>query len=86
MGCRAIVAATPCRHAERVEAWQHKELRFAADGGVWRVAFAFDPQRRAIVLVAGGKAGVSQGRFYRSLIRTADVRFDEHLEHMERRR
>jgi hypothetical protein len=23
-----------------------KELRFRADGGVWRVAFAFDPQRR----------------------------------------
>lgn len=30
-----------------------KELRFRADGGVWRVAFAFDPQRNAILLVAG---------------------------------
>ena len=29
-----------------------KELRFNADGGVWRVAFAFDPRRRAILLVA----------------------------------
>lgn len=30
-----------------------KELRFDADNGVWRVAFAFDPQRKAILLVAG---------------------------------
>lgn len=37
-----------------------KELRFTADDGVWRVAFAFDPQREAIVLVAGDKAGVAQ--------------------------
>ncbi|MCA8917371.1 MAG: type II toxin-antitoxin system RelE/ParE family toxin, partial [Planctomycetes bacterium] len=26
-----------------------KELRFAWQGGVWRVAFAFDPQRQAIL-------------------------------------
>jgi hypothetical protein len=35
-----------------------KEFRFRADGGVWRVAFAFDPQRNAILLVAGDKSGV----------------------------
>jgi hypothetical protein len=32
-----------------------KELRFEADGGEWRVAFAFDPKRCAILLVAGDK-------------------------------
>jgi hypothetical protein len=32
-----------------------KELRFNADGGVWRVAFAFDLERKAILLVAGDK-------------------------------
>ena len=32
-----------------------KELRFDAENGVWRVAFAFDPKRRAILLVAGDK-------------------------------
>jgi hypothetical protein len=37
-----------------------KELRFRADGGVWRVAFAFDPTRNAILLVAGDKSGVSE--------------------------
>ena len=27
-----------------------KELRLQADGGVWRVAFAFDSRRRAVLL------------------------------------
>lgn len=56
-----------------------KELRFDAANGVWRVAFAFDPQREAILLVAGDKAGQSERRFYRRLIAKADARFDEHL-------
>jgi hypothetical protein len=50
-----------------------KELRFAAADGVWRVAFAFDPKRTAILLVAGDKSGVSEKRFYRQLIDTARV-------------
>ena len=41
-----------------------KELRFNADDGVWRLAFAFDPERKAILLVAGDKSGVSQSKFY----------------------
>jgi hypothetical protein len=56
-----------------------KELRFDADDGVWRVAFAFDPLRTAVLLVAADKSGVSERRFYRSMIRKADERFDEHL-------
>jgi hypothetical protein len=56
-----------------------KELCFDADGGVWRVAFAFDPERNAILLVAGDKGGVGKRRFYRDLIRVADGRFNEHL-------
>jgi hypothetical protein len=56
-----------------------KELRFRADDGVWRVAFAFDPARQAVLLVAGDKSGVSQKRFYKTLIAKADKRFDAHL-------
>jgi hypothetical protein len=56
-----------------------KELRFKADNGVWRVAYAFDPARQAILLVAGDKSGTSEKRFYRVLIKKADERFDEHL-------
>ena len=56
-----------------------KELRFSAAGGEWRLAFAFDPERRAILLVAGDKSGGSARRFYRALIARADARFDQHL-------
>ena len=58
-----------------------KELRFTAHGGreVWRAAFAFDPGRSAIVLVAGEKQGRNQDLFYKRLIKIADARFDSHL-------
>jgi len=61
-----------------------KELRFDAADGVWRVAFAFDPKRRAILLVAGDKSGGGAQRFYRRLIAKADERFDEHLSLMRK--
>jgi hypothetical protein len=58
----------------------------SAAGGEWRVAFAFDPKRKAILLVAGDKSGVSERRFYRELIRKADDRFDTHLARLKRGR
>lgn len=63
-----------------------KELRFSAADGEWRVAFAFDPRRRAILLVSGDKSGGSQKRFYRDLIRKADQRFDGHLSRLKKGR
>jgi hypothetical protein len=63
-----------------------KELRFSAVGGEWRVAFAFDTKRKAILLVAGDKSGVSEKRFYRELIRKADDRFDAHLARLKQER
>jgi hypothetical protein len=63
-----------------------KELRFDAANGVWRVAFAFDLDRKAIVLVAGDKSGVSEKRFYRQLIDKADERFDAHVARIKRQR
>lgn len=59
-----------------------KELRFAAANGARRVAFAFDPRRQAILLVAGDKAGVNQNRFYKSLLAKADQRYGDHLERL----
>ena len=56
-----------------------KELRFNHDGGVWRVAYAFDPKRNGILLVAGDKDGADQKLFYKQLIDTADQRFSLHL-------
>lgn len=69
-------------HADTLKGSRHahmKELRFDAADGVWRAAFAFDPHRKAIVLAAGDKSGVSDKRFYRQLIDKADARFDAHL-------
>jgi hypothetical protein len=63
-----------------------KELRFDAADGVWRVAFAFDPNRKAILLACGDKSGGSEKRFYRQLIEKADTRFDGHLARVGRER
>lgn len=60
-----------------------KELRFDAADGVWRVAFAFDPKRQAILLVGGDKSGGSERRFYKQLITKADTRFDAHIRRLE---
>jgi hypothetical protein len=62
-----------------------KELRFESTGGVWRVAFAFDLNRKAIILVAGDKSGISGKRFYRQLIEKADRRFEAHMARIKNR-
>ena len=69
-------------HADTLTGSKHanmKELRCNAAGGVWRIAFAFDPDRQAILLVGGDKSGGSEKRFYKQLIARADERFDRHL-------
>ena len=62
-----------------------KELRFKANNGVevWRAAFAFDPNREAIILVAAAKQGVDEGKFYRELLKKANARFDQHLKNIQ---
>lgn len=60
-----------------------KELRFSADGGEWRFAFAFDPERNAYVLCGGDKSGEGETKFYRRLIAKADQRFGAHLKALE---
>jgi hypothetical protein len=62
-----------------------KGLRFDAAGGVWRVAFAFDPKRKAILLVAGDKSGASETKFYRRLMKKAEDRFDAHLARLKQK-
>jgi hypothetical protein len=42
---------------------------------VWRIAYAFDPARRAILLCGGNKEGKNQKAFYVDLIATADKRY-----------
>ena len=56
-----------------------KELRFTAVNGAWRIAFAFGPDRNAILLVAGNKSRMNERRFYRTLIAIAGQRFENML-------
>lgn len=71
-------------HADTLKGLKHanmKELRL--EGAEWRAAFAFDPERRATLLVASDKSGGGQKRFYRQLIAKADSRFNAHLESLK---
>ena len=75
-------------HADTMNGSRHanmKELRFKAADGIWRVAFAFDPKRKAVLLVAGDKSGVSEKRFYRGFIEKADDRYDAHLARLKKK-
>ena len=71
---------------DRIHASRHhnmKELRPRATGDAEiRLLFAFDPEREAIVLVAGDKQG-NWSRWYETNIPIADARFDKHLDDLK---
>lgn len=54
-----------------------KELRVQHGGDPFRVLFAYDPDRRAILLLGGNKRG--NKRWYKVNIPLADKRLDQHL-------
>jgi hypothetical protein len=56
-----------------------KELRAKTSVSELRVAFAFDTERKAILLTGGDKSGVGQRAFYAQLIDRADRLFAAHL-------
>lgn len=69
-------------HADTLNGSKHanmKELRADTTDQALRIAFAFNPHRAGVLLVAGDKRGVSQKRFYKRLIDKADKLFDAHL-------
>lgn len=71
---------------DTIKASRHKnmkELRPGSSGrSELRVLFAFDPERKAIFLVAGDKAGRWE-KWYKVNIPIADDRFDDHLGQLE---
>ncbi len=69
-------------HADTLIGSKHANMegsRCSAAVGVWRIAFVFDPDRQAILLVGGDKSGGSEKRFYKQLIARAGDRFDRHI-------
>src|SRR5215470_20436746 len=63
-----------------------KELRLAVGRRAWRAAYAFDPRRKAILLVGGNKQGINEKQFYKDLITTGGKRFDRHFAPLKARR
>jgi hypothetical protein len=58
-----------------------KELRIQYQGEPWRILFAFDPQRQAILLVGGNKTG--NKRWYEENLPIAERRYEQYLETLE---
>jgi hypothetical protein len=54
-----------------------KELRVQYQGRSFRILFAFDPRRCALLLIGGEKTG--NDRWYEEFVPIADRLFDEHL-------
>lgn len=66
--------------ADTVKGSKHsnmKELRCQISGDPYRVLFAFDLTRAAILLIGGNKGG--DKRFYETMIPIADKLYDDHL-------
>jgi hypothetical protein len=59
-----------------------RELRVQHSGDPYRVLYAFDPRRCAILLIGGNKTG--RNRWYESMIPLADRIYDEHLDQLKR--
>jgi len=58
-----------------------KEMRVQFRGDPWRILFAFDTRRVAILLVGGNKRG--DKRWYKKHVPIADERFRRHLERLK---
>jgi hypothetical protein len=72
-------------HTSSVEQSRHsrmRELRVQVLGRPFRVLYAFDPSRTAILLIGGDKTG--NERWYEIHVPIADRLYDEHLRDLEK--
>jgi hypothetical protein len=60
-----------------------KELRIQHSGRPYRVLFAFDPRRSAILLIGGDKTG--NDRWYEQFVPIADARYERHLKSLKKK-
>ncbi len=68
-------------HIKGSEHQNMKELRVQFKGDPVRILFAFDPDRRAVLLLGGTKTG--DDRWYRKHVPLADQEFSLHLQEMQ---
>lgn len=77
----------PRPHSDTVKGSRHanmKELRTQHKGRPLRTFYAFDPRRKAILLIGGDKTG--DDRFYERMIPLADKLYDQHLKTLKKER
>ena len=77
--------ALPSPYSSDVKKSRHgnlRELRIQHKGEPYRVLYAFDPRRVAILLIGGGKTG--DDRWYRKHVPKAEKIYDEHLNALEK--
>jgi hypothetical protein len=55
-----------------------KELRTQTTDHVFRVAFLFDEERKAVLLIGGDKKGKNKERFYKNLIKQAEKIYQQY--------
>lgn len=75
----------PYPYSSGVETSRHRhmrELRIQHEGRPYRVLYAFDPRRAAILLLGGDKSG--NDRWYEQNVPKADELYDEHLRELKR--
>jgi hypothetical protein len=75
----------PFPYRSKVIGSQHahmRELRIQHKGRPYRVLYAFDPRRVAILLLGGDKTG--KDRWYEENVLHADRLYDEHLEALKK--
>jgi hypothetical protein len=68
-------------HTSDIKGSRHphmRELRIQHAGRPYRVLYAFDPRRTALLLIGGDKTG--NDRWYEEFVPVADRLYDEHLE------
>ena len=58
-----------------------RELRVQSGGDPYRIFYAFDPRRTAILLIGGNKAG--DDRFYEIMIPFADRLYETYLSELK---
>jgi hypothetical protein len=61
-----------------------RELRIQHEGRPYRVLYAFDPNRDALLLIGGDKTG--NDRWYEIFVPIADRLYDEHLDELKRKK
>jgi hypothetical protein len=75
---KGVTLGFPLSSKVSSERFNLRELRIQHQGDPYRVLYAFDPKRQAVLIVGGNKKG--DDRFYERLIPRAEKAWEEYLQ------